>query len=41
MNALREGLTKENLTIDQKYVTSETAKGAPGEAAPPPMPFDE
>jgi parvulin-like peptidyl-prolyl isomerase len=42
INALRDGLGKDNLTIDQRYVASENAKGAPGEAnAPPPAPFEE
>jgi peptidyl-prolyl cis-trans isomerase D len=42
LTALREGLNKETLTIDQKYVTAENAKGAPGEAPPPAQaPFEE
>jgi hypothetical protein len=41
LTALRDGLNKETLTIEQKYVTSENAKGAPGEAPPPQeMPFE-
>lgn len=41
LNSLRDLLNKDNYTLDQRYVTSETQKGAPGEAPPPPMPFDE
>lgn len=42
LTGLRDGLGKDNLTIDQRYVTAENAKGAPGEGAPPPpAPFEE
>lgn len=41
LNSLRDGLNKDNLTVDQKYVATENAKGGPGEGAPPPAPFDE
>lgn len=41
LTALREGLKKEDITIDQRYVTSENQKGAPGEAPPPAAPFEE
>lgn len=43
LTALRDSLGKDNLTLDQRYVAAENAKGAPGENGPPPpaAPFEE
>ena len=41
LNALRDGLQKGDLVIEQRYVEGEK-KGAPGDnGAPPPMPYEE
>jgi len=37
LNMLRDGLNKDNFTVEQRYTTSESQKGAPGEAPPPPI----
>lgn len=41
INSLRDGLNKDNFTFEQRYTVGENQKGAPGEAPPPPVDYNE